>query len=147
MTTTLLTFLFATLASFAALGIGLVAGWVLRGRMAGKAVDDLHDRAQTHVDGAFGQRNDALEQVDEITEDMRELATQYRELHDDFEHLGTKHNNTLLQLAGVEDELRVQQESARLAHSESGSARRRIGQLEGELRALHVAVAKVANHE
>ncbi len=125
----------------------MALGWFLRGREAFRKNQSLHAQASHHLDTADAERDNAVGEVEEITKDMRELATQYRELHDDYEKLGVTHKSTLLQLSGVEDELRVQQESARMARVEAGANRRKIGNLEGELRALQVAVAKAANRE
>ncbi len=147
MPTTLLTFIFVVITCLSALGTGMALGWFLRGREAFRRNQSLHERASHHVDTAGAERDNAFGEVEEMTKDMRELATQYRELHDDYEKLGVTHNNTLLQLGGVEDELRVQQESARMARVEAGTNRRKIGNLEGELRALRVEVAKAANRE
>lgn len=142
-----LTFIFVLITCLCALGTGIALGWFVRGREAFRKNQSLHQQATQHVDKAAAERADALHKLDEMTKDMGELATQYRELHDDYEKLGATHKSTLLQLAGVEDELRVQQESARMERVEAGANRRKIGTLEGELRSLQVAIAKSANRE
>jgi hypothetical protein len=125
----------------------MALGWVLRGREAFRKNQSLHAQASHHVDTAGVERDNAFGEVEEMTKDMRELATQYRELHEDYEKLGATHKSTLLQVSGVEDELRVQQESARMERVEAAANRRKVGNLEGELRALQVAIAKAANRE
>lgn len=147
MPTTLLTFIFVVITCLCALAAGMAIGWFLRGREAYRSSQTLHEQASHHVGTAAAERDKAVDDLEEMTKDMRELATQYRELHDDYEKLTATHKNTLLQLGGVEDELRVQQESARMARVEAGTNRRKIGSLEGELRALQVAMAKAANRE
>ena len=134
--------LVAVLSSF---GLGAAVGWALRSRRAGDEEQRRQHAGREQIERATQERDAAVHDTAEMREDMMELATRYRELHDAYEDLSAQHKAKLFQLAGVEDELRVQEESARVARAEAGTARRRVGQLEADLRGLQRVAAKVVN--
>jgi len=79
--------------------------------------------------------------------DLTEMAAAYSTLHEAYGGVATQLEAARLHVGGLEDELAVQQRSAKVAREELVQARRRVGQLEGELRALQLLAGQAEHRD
>jgi chromosome segregation ATPase len=116
------------------IALGAAVGWAARaGRARAEAAREVALRREAEA-ALRAEAEQARTRVAENEAELTEMAVAYQDLRE--HHLGVARqlDAARLHVRGLEDDLAVQQQAARVAREELGAARRRVGELEAQIR-------------
>jgi len=127
--------------------VGTAGGWALRGVRAKTELGRAGTRAGRETDRVARVLGETQSRALEMQSDLTEMAAAYSTLREAYDGVARQLEAARLHVGGLEDELAVQQRSAKVAREELVQARRRVGQIEGDLRALQLLAGKAEHRD